>query len=118
MLARKLALYGAMLIPVTLSFCQSPEKKSDGSKVPARVAAGKGIYEKRCAICHLAASDDNKVGPGMKGLGTRKKFKDGKAINDQSLRTWIETGGNGMPGFKPILNAEQLRDLLAYLKTL
>jgi mono/diheme cytochrome c family protein len=122
MLARKLVLSGAfliaVLIPVALSFGQSPEKKLDDSKPAEGVAAGKSVYEKRCAICHLASSDKKKVGPGLKGLGKRETFAGGKPVNDQSLQAWIEDGGKNMPSFKGILTAEQIRDLIAYLKTL
>jgi cytochrome c2 len=122
MLARKIALSAAGFLALSalgmLSFGQSSEKKSDDAKPAADLAAGKTVYEKRCTICHLASSDKKKIGPGLKGLGKRQAFANGSPVNDESLRTWIENGGKSMPGFKGILNAEQLRDLIAYLKTL
>ncbi|HYL11362.1 MAG TPA: c-type cytochrome [Candidatus Acidoferrales bacterium] len=84
----------------------------------AEIEKGKTIYAKRCAICHFAASDAKKVGPGLKGLSKRRSFTDKKPVTDESLRAWIETGGKNMPGFKAILNANQVRDLIVYLKTL
>jgi mono/diheme cytochrome c family protein len=122
MLLRKLLLFGATFLGISifvaLSFSQSPEKKPDGAKAAGEPVAGKVIYEKRCAICHLASSDKTKVGPGLKGLGKRHTFASGKPVTNESLRTWIENGGGNMPAFKGVLNAEQLRDLMAYLKTL
>lgn len=124
MLARKLMLSSALFIslsisiPLALSFGQSAEKKSDDIKPAVDGAAGKTIYEKRCAICHLASSDKKKVGPGLKGLGKRRAFVNGSPVTDESLRAWIESGGGDMPAFKGVLKAEQLRDLIAYLKTL
>lgn len=122
MLVRKLLLFAAFSlatsIPGALLFGQSPEKKPDGTKATGDVAAGKAIYEKRCAICHLASSDKTKVGPGLKGLSKRPAFASGKPVTDESLRAWIENGGGNMPAFKEVLKPEQLRDLIAYLKTL
>ncbi|HXN21157.1 MAG TPA: cytochrome c [Candidatus Dormibacteraeota bacterium] len=122
MLACKLALRCALLmlilIPAEGLFSQSPEKKSDDAKPALNVAAGKSIFEKRCAVCHSAATEKKKIGPGLKGLGKRETFAEGKPINDQSLRTWIENGGKSMPSFKGILTADEIRDVIAYLKTL
>lgn len=132
MLARTFILFWVALVSVALSYAQSSaktshrrkaagqksEKKTEGKKSPGDIAEGKAIYEKRCSLCHLATSDEPKVGPGLKGLGKREKFKEGQPITDDSLRAWIENGGKGMPGFKTVLTSDELRDLIAYLKTL
>jgi len=34
------------------------------------------------------------------------------------LRTWIENGDSQMPGMKDSLDAAQIRDVVAYVKTL
>lgn len=34
------------------------------------------------------------------------------------MRAWIESGGKDMPGFKDTLKPNEIRDLLAYLRTL
>ena len=95
-------------------------QKKNGAAPPAdEVERGKIVYDKRCAICHFATSDAKKVGPGLKSISKRSTYEsDGKPVNDASLRAWIENGGKNMPGFKTILNADQVRDLLSYLKTL
>jgi mono/diheme cytochrome c family protein len=58
------------------------------------------------------------VGPGLKGLMARGKYVNGKKLDDESLRAWIENGGKDMPGFKGALKEDEIRDLVAYLKTL
>jgi cytochrome c len=96
-----------------------------GSKKPAHPSAsvgtsfarGKGLFDARCEICHFSASTAKKIGPGLKGVGTRGKFADGSRVDDDKLRRWIAKGGKNMPGF-PDLNADEVRDLIAYLKTL
>lgn len=80
------------------------------------VARGEKIYEKNCEICHFAASPEKKIGPGMKGIMKKEKFSNGWKMNDENLRRWIEDGGKNMPPSH--LNREQIRELVAYIKTL
>src|SRR5690242_3771578 len=80
------------------------------------LARGQKIYEKSCAICHFAASTEKKIGPGLKGEIKREKFANGWKVNDENLRRWIESGGKNMPPSP--LNREQIRELIAYVKTL
>jgi mono/diheme cytochrome c family protein len=58
------------------------------------------------------------MGPGLKGLFKRGKLNDGKAANEANIRARIDDGGNGMPGYKDVLDDQQKEDLIAYLKTL
>ncbi len=110
-------------LPVAAALAQPPikngqEDKTATGSAAAEIEKGKTIYNKHCAVCHFAASDAKKVGPGLKGLSKRGIFVDGKPVTDESLRAWIENGGKNMPGFKAALSAEQARNLIAYLKTL
>lgn len=108
----------AIFIAAGILMGQSPEKKSVAGKHAGNISEGQEIFEKRCAVCHFASSDKKKIGPGLKGLGKRQTFAEGKLINDKTLQAWIENGGKNMPSFKGIITAEQIRDLIAYLKTL
>jgi mono/diheme cytochrome c family protein len=95
------------------------ERKSAAAPSAEEIERGKLVYNKRCAVCHFPASDAKKVGPGLKSISKRSTYEsDGKPVNDASLRAWIEDGGKNMPAFKAVLNADQVRDLLAYLKSL
>lgn len=103
---------------------QASSRNGAAKKAPANVASaeeiarGREVYRRRCAVCHYAGSEAKKVAVGLKGLSKRGKYADGKPVTDESLREWIERGGKNMPGYKAVLNAEQVRDLIAYLKTL
>jgi len=99
------------------SAAQKPVGQSPGPAA-AQIARGKKIYDAQCAICHFAATTKKKIGPGLKGLSQRGAYADGKKVNDESLRAWIETGGKDMPGFRDRLKNGEIRDLIAYLKTL
>jgi len=91
--------------------------KSTGSA--AAVARGKDTFQKKCAICHYADSDAKKIGPGLKGLSKRGTFSvNANKVTDENLRNWIENGDSLMPGMKDTLDAAQIKDVIAYVKTL
>jgi cytochrome c2 len=103
-------------------WAQGPAKKSAPPESSARTAgereAGRKVYEAKCAVCHYDKSAAKKIGPGLAGLSKRGKYADGKPVDDETLRAWIEKGGKNMPGHKAALKPEQVRELIAYLKTL
>jgi mono/diheme cytochrome c family protein len=97
-----------------------PAKKSAGGGGPAAAAArGKEVFDKKCGVCHYADSDAKKIGPGLKGIGKRGTFSvNNNKVTDESLKTWIENGDSLMPPFKEVLEAPQIKDVVAYVKTL
>jgi cytochrome c2 len=115
-----LALISSILVLTLDLLGQSPAKKSAGlpGSLSAAATRGKTVYSTYCEICHFDTSDKKKVGPGLKGLTRRGTFSDGTKLDDARLRTWIENGGKDMPSFRTTLTDPQLRDLIAYLKTL
>lgn len=82
------------------------------------VGAGQKIYAAQCDACHFPRSAAKKVGPGLKGIFHKAKFADGKPVTDASMTAWIRDGGKDMPALGDKINAEELRELLAYLRTL
>ena len=85
----------------------------------AAVKRGQTVFQQKCSVCHYDNSDQKKIGPGLKGLGKRGTFSvNGNKITDDSLRAWIENGDQLMPGFKDVLEAGQIKDVIAYVKTL
>jgi cytochrome c len=100
----------------------SSDKKTsaDSSPTGGPAAAARGLieYRDRCAICHFSESNVKKVGPGLKGMYKREKFTDGGKVDDTSLENRILNGGKDMPPFKTVLNSNQIRDLITYLRTL
>lgn len=107
------------LLGVTFNVQRSAAVRAQVSKpVSANLSSGKLIYDKKCEPCHFSTSSDKKIGPGLAGLMRRVKFNDGLPANDASLRRVIERGGKDMPGFRDSLKDRQVRDLIAYVKTL
>jgi mono/diheme cytochrome c family protein len=96
-----------------------PAKKSTGGGSAAAVARGKDVFDKKCGVCHYADSDAKKIGPGLKGIGRRGTFTvNNNKVTDESLKTWIENGDTLMPPFKDVLEPPQIKDVIAYVKTL
>jgi mono/diheme cytochrome c family protein len=97
---------------------KTPAKKS-ASGGPAAAARGKELFDKKCGICHYADNDQKKIGPGLKGISKRGTFTvNNNKVTDETLRTWIENGDTLMPPFKDVLEPAQIKDVIAYVKTL
>jgi len=111
-----LAVCASLLVAGTL-LAQSSGKKSAANS--AAVARGKSLFQQKCSICHYDTSDQKKIGPGLKGLSKRGTFSvNGNKITDESLKNWIENGDQLMPPFKEVLEPDQIKDVVAYVKTL
>jgi mono/diheme cytochrome c family protein len=95
-------------------------KKAAGSGAnAAAIARGKEVFDKKCTVCHYADSDSKKIGPGLKGIGKRGTFTvNNNKVTDESLKTWIENGDTMMPPFKDVLEPAQIKDVVAYVKSL
>jgi mono/diheme cytochrome c family protein len=97
---------------------KTPAKKA-GNGNAAAAARGKELFDKKCGICHYADNDQKKIGPGLKGLSKRGTFTvNNNKVTDESLTTWIENGDTLMPPFKDVLEPAQIKDVIAYVKTL
>ncbi|HXN94231.1 MAG TPA: cytochrome c [Candidatus Acidoferrales bacterium] len=113
-----LAVAGAVLAQeqprkASLKFAASPGAAAGSA------ARGKEVFEKKCAMCHFADSDAKKIGPGLKGISKRKTFTvNGNKVTTESLTTWIENGDTLMPPMKEALEPAQIKDVVAYVKTL
>lgn len=94
-------------------------KKTAASKSSGSATKGKEVFDQKCGICHFADSDAKKIGPGLKGISKRGRFSvNNNKFTDESLKTWIENGDSLMPPFKDALDEQQIKDVIAYVKTL
>ena len=122
---RNLVIVGTTVLAIaTAVAAQDPPAKTETKKSGTHAAAGsaargKEVFQKKCAMCHFAESDQKKIGPGLKGISKRGTFTvNGNTVTTASLTKWIETGDTLMPGMKDVLDAAQIRDVVAYVKTL
>jgi mono/diheme cytochrome c family protein len=78
---------------------------------------GEGLFLQRCSLCHLPRKlkfgSPPVVGPSLSG-----QFKDSNPDQQKTLRGFILKGGPDMPGFQYGLEAKEVDDLIAFLKTL
>ena len=102
---------GAMLVQASTTKTAAPSA--------AAVARGKTVFQQKCSVCHYDNSEQKKIGPGLKGIAKRGTFSvNGNKITDESLKAWIENGDQLMPPFKDVLEPGQIKDVIAYVKTL
>lgn len=90
------------------------------------VAKGKAKYQELCATCHGASGKGD--GPAAVGLPTKPRNHTDAAymnkLKDQQVFDMIKKGGQAMgksplmPAWGSQLNDEQIRDLVAYIRTL
>jgi cytochrome c5 len=77
---------------------------------------GKKVFDLKCSGCH-ATDNSTTVGPGLKGIYSKDKLVDGKAVNDANILELIKSGSGRMPG-NPSLGESDCTNLITYLKTL
>lgn len=108
----------AGLLVAGVMVMQASTSKNAGANAAA-VGRGKTVFQQKCSVCHYDNSDQKKIGPGLKGLAKRGTFSvNGTKITDESLKAWIENGDQLMPPFKDVLEPGQIKDVVAYVKTL
>lgn len=87
---------------------------------------GQRVYDQYCAVCHGATGGAD--GPGVAALPIKPPpFTDGRLMNplpDEFLFTVIQKGAGAvglapqMPGFQPPLTDREIRDVIAYIRTM
>lgn len=113
-----LALFSLIAILI-LSACDAEPHKSDAElQLNAQEAAGRRVYETRCAECHFSYIGRSLKGPSLQGLFKKPFMKNGMPANDDRVTDIIMLGRDKMPAFQNKLTQEQLDDLMAYLHTL
>ena len=98
------------------------EKKNGEEASKGDPAKGKTVFAANCELCHEAASEAMKVGPGLKGLFKKAPHKDSAGKEHSHtvavVREQIEKGGGTMPPMGSMVSGKDLDDLMAYLQTL
>ena len=122
----RLNLKSAVLVSVSVvlwfSFtgCTAERRKSDAELgLNPQQAAGRRVFDDRCARCHEAYSSRGKKGPGLGGLFKQQYLsKSGLPANDEQVGDIIRDGRTDMPAYGEVLTQKQMEDLMAYLHTL
>jgi mono/diheme cytochrome c family protein len=104
---------GKATFPPAASSVRNPPTRVDGS-----VQRGSPLFANLCASCHYTAREDNKIGPGLKGLFARPSLPhSGLPVTEVNVRHQLVRPALSMPSFARLTDQE-LADLVAYLKTL
>jgi len=117
---------GIAVLGISLAVCgaalaqtKTTKKPAPAGKDAAAVARGKEVFQQKCSTCHYDTSDAKKIGPGLKGIGKRGTFTvNNNKVTDETLKAWIENGDSLMPPFKDVIDDNQIKDVIAYVKTL
>ncbi len=86
---------------------------------------GKLVFNLPCVACHNT-NTETKIGPGLAGIMDKDKLPNGQPVNDANLSEWIKKGSATykkegapfMPAYETQVNDNDIKNLLAYLKTL
>ena len=84
---------------------------------PAAADDAAATYKAKCAACHGAdGKGDTAMGKkmGMRDLASPEVQK----MSDDELITMIADGKDKMPSYKKSLKPEQIKDLVAYIRSL
>jgi mono/diheme cytochrome c family protein len=121
-LGRPNLLLAAAFILIALLFaiaCDTEPRKTDAELgLTPQQAAGRRVYDSRCAECHYAYSKHDLKGPSLNGLFKRPNMKNGIPANDARVADVILIGRPKMPSFQNKLTQQQFDNLMAYLHTL
>ena len=91
----------------------SAQTKSDETEA-AKVAAGRGIFEKNCMQCHAVNEGQYSFGPNL--YHEMKKPAPKKTVNEVGVI--VKNGKGKMPPFGERLTSTDVEDLIAYIRTL
>jgi mono/diheme cytochrome c family protein len=122
---RNLSLYlllsiALLILTLATVACDVERRKSDAELgLNAQQAAGRRLYDNYCDRCHEPYSSRGKKGPSMKGVFKRQYLElSGLPANDDRVTDIVKYGRSKMEGFGPVMNDQQIKDLLTYLHTL
>ncbi len=98
----------SIFLSATLLVLSAPARGQD---------AGAALYKTKCAVCH------GPDGKGETAIGKANKVRDlgspeAQKQTDAELTAIIETGKGKMPAYSKSLKPEQLKDLVAYIRSL
>ena len=114
--AAAFALSGATSFARGQSQSRQPGMSSLDSK--DTIHRGEAVFKTRCAVCHYASSNEKKIGPGLHGISHRERLSNGHRVDSTTLTRIIESGGKDMPPLRGQISDAQMRDLLAYIRSL
>lgn len=98
--------YYALGVLLTLSISLSVESNA------ADIYAGRSVYEMHCQTCH--GEKGRSMDPGTPDFSR----SDSLFVSDADLFRRVRNGAGAMPAYRGLLADDEIRDVVAYLRTL
>ena len=100
-----------------------PIRHASAAPLTAEQARGAGLFFQRCSLCHLAktsgAAGSKYCCVASLGPDLSTRFKNLSAEQEEAFKAIILNGGpTYMPAWKYGLTADEIDEIIAYLKTL
>jgi mono/diheme cytochrome c family protein len=93
---------------ILLSVAVSPPASNSLSKKESEQAGAILFRDKGCAYCHGPAAQGTEKAPSLANVSKTKK--------PAEIASQIQNGGKTMPAFKTALSADELSNLIAFLR--
>jgi mono/diheme cytochrome c family protein len=104
------------LVPKETKPAISPAGETAGA---TDAQSGATLFENKCSFCHYADKTTTKLGPGLEGILKRKTLPvSGRPATPENIERQLLTPYRNMPALGTNLSGQEIRDLVAYLKTL
>ena len=82
---------------------------------PAKADDGATLFKSNCVVCHGADGTGTPTGKALKAPDLHSEAV--QKLTDKQIEDQINNGKNNMPPFKNTLNADQVKLLVAYVRT-
>ncbi len=82
---------------------------------PAKADDGATLFKSNCVVCHGADGTGTPTGKSLKAPDLHSEAV--QKLTDKQISDQIENGKNNMPPFKGTLSADQIKLLVAYVRT-
>jgi mono/diheme cytochrome c family protein len=86
---------------------------------PTDAQKGAVLFDSKCSFCHYADKTTAKLGPGLEGVLKRETLPvSGRPATPENIERQLLTPYQNMPAVGKSLSSQEIKDLMAYLKTL
>jgi cytochrome c6 len=111
----KASFFRARSFVVTFSVAIALALVALAAGAPAKADDGETAYKSNCIVCHGADGTGTPTGKSLKAPDLHSDAV--QKMTDQQIQEQIENGKNNMPPFKSTLSADQIKSLVAYVRT-
>ncbi len=106
------------LVPKTPASAASAPAETAPEPATVSVEAGKDLYIRICVNCHGADGTGDQMRKMWPTIGDLTSSEMHGRLDDAALALHITNGKNQMPGFGTMLKPEEVKSVVAYVRTL